>query len=214
VHLIARAGGGRPYPIYAPMWVEDQGPSKACEASGPSRKRLPCIIRLMSSWSASDPCTLQNRVCARRFLRPGMIRPSRPASGRTCARPLLDDEGRAVANPLDQLGLGITPSSSAHSGYRRNWGRTRKAAAIASVLRGGWIAPLSLTLAWLGAYSPNACSTALNSREIPGLHDLLANRRLDHSLHVLCRSPTQMLCLRMNVCFAQHRTFPQRRDRP
>jgi len=24
VHRIARAGGGRPYPIYAPMWVEDQ----------------------------------------------------------------------------------------------------------------------------------------------------------------------------------------------
>ena len=56
---------------------------------------------------------------------------------------LLDDEGRAVANQLDQLGLGITAEQ-----LRRIpeivgiGGGLEKAAAIASVLRGGWISTL------------------------------------------------------------------------
>src|SRR6266436_6597622 len=165
-------------------------PSKACEASGPSRKRLPCIIELMSSSSASDRGTLQNRVYAPMWVEdqaaveglrsersvaealalyhridvlvvgigswhppesclcaafPSAWHDQALAAGVTadlCAT-LLDDEGRAVANPLDQLGLGITAEQ-----LRRIpdivgiGGGLEKAAAIASVLRGGWISTL------------------------------------------------------------------------
>jgi len=56
---------------------------------------------------------------------------------------LIDDAGKAVASPLDQLGLGITAEQ-----LRRIpevvgiGGGLEKAAAIASVLRSGWISTL------------------------------------------------------------------------
>jgi len=86
VHRIARAGSGRPYPIYAPMWVEDQAAVEGLRSERSVAEALALYHRIDVLVVASDHGTLQNHVCARRFLRNGMIRPSRRASGRTYAR--------------------------------------------------------------------------------------------------------------------------------
>ena len=140
VHRIARAGGGRPYPIYAPMWVEDQAAVEGLRSERSVAEALALYHRIdvlvvgIGSWHPAESC-----LCA---AFPSAWRDQALAAGvrADLCETLLDDEGRAVANPLDQLGLGITAEQ-----LRRIpdivgiGGGLEKAAAIASVLRGGWI---------------------------------------------------------------------------
>src|SRR5712671_1339557 len=144
VHRIARAGGGKPYPIYAPMWVEDQAAVEGLRSERSVAEALALYHRIdvlvvgIGSWHPPESC-----LCA---AFPSEWHDQALAAGvraDLCAT-LLDDEGRAVANPLlDQLGLGITAEQ-----LRRIpdivgiGGGLEKAAAIASVLRGGWISTL------------------------------------------------------------------------
>ena len=143
VHRIARAGSGRPYPIYAPMWVEDQAAVEGLRSERSVAEALALYHRIdvlvvgIGSWHPPE-----SGLCA---AFPSAWHDQALAAGvraDLCAT-LLDDEGRAVANQLDQLGIGITAEQ-----LRRIpdivgvGGGLEKAAAIASVLRGGWISTL------------------------------------------------------------------------
>jgi DNA-binding transcriptional regulator LsrR (DeoR family) len=114
VHLIARAGGGRPYPIYAPMWVEDQAAVEGLRSERSVAEALALYHRIdvlvvgIGSWHP--------RVCARRFLRPGMIRPSRPASGRTYARRFLMTKARL--SPISWISSAYASRPSNYDAFR------------------------------------------------------------------------------------------------
>jgi DNA-binding transcriptional regulator LsrR (DeoR family) len=140
VHRIARAGTGRPYPIYAPMWVEDQAAVEGLRSERVVAEALalyPKIDVLMvgiGSWHPPESC-----LCA---AFPAAWHDQAIASGvraDLCAT-LIDDEGRAVPSPLDQLGICITAEQ-----LRRIpdvvgiGGGLEKADAIAAILKGGWI---------------------------------------------------------------------------
>jgi DNA-binding transcriptional regulator LsrR (DeoR family) len=138
VHRIARAGSGRPYPIYAPMWVEDQAAVEGLRSERSVAQALALYHRIdvlivgIGSWDPPESCLSEWHDQA---LAAGV-------RADLCAT-LLDDEGRAVANQLDQFGIGITAEQ-----LRRIpdivgvGGGLEKAAAIASVLRGSWISTL------------------------------------------------------------------------
>ena len=143
VHRIARAGSGRPYPIYAPMWVEDQAAVEGLRSERSVAEALALYHRIdvlvvgIGSWHPPESCL--------RAAFPSAWHDQALAAGvrADLCTTLLDDEGRAVANQLDQLGIGITAEQ-----LRRIpdivgvGGGLEKAAAIASVLRGGWISTL------------------------------------------------------------------------
>jgi hypothetical protein len=71
-----------------------------------------------------------------------MIKPSLPAQGRTYGRRFLMTKAGAVANPLNQLALGIAAEQLRRIPDIVGIGGGLKAAAIASVLRGGWMSSL------------------------------------------------------------------------
>ena len=125
------------------MWVEDQAAVEGLRSERSVAEALALYHRIdvlvvgIGSWHPPESC-----LCA---AFPSAWHDQALAAGvraDLCAT-LLDDEGTAVANQLDQLGLCITAEQ-----LRRIpdvvgiGGGLEKAAAIASVLRGGWISTL------------------------------------------------------------------------
>jgi len=143
VQTIARAGTGRPYPIFAPMWVEDQaaveglrGERIVAEALA-LHSKIDVLMVGIGSWDPPESCLCDAF--------PPLWHDQAIAAGvraDLCAT-LIDDEGNAIPSPLDHLGLCITAEQ-----LRRIpdvvgiGGGQEKAAAIAAVLRGGWISTL------------------------------------------------------------------------
>jgi DNA-binding transcriptional regulator LsrR (DeoR family) len=143
VHRIARAGSGKPYPIYAPLWVEDQAAAEGLRAERVVAEALALYRRIdvlvvgIGSWHPPESC-----LCA--AFPPAWHDQALAAGVRAdlCAT-LIDDEGKAVPSPLDQHGLGITAEQlRGIADVVGIGGGIEKAAAIASVLRGGWISTL------------------------------------------------------------------------
>jgi DNA-binding transcriptional regulator LsrR (DeoR family) len=143
VHRFASVSGGRAFPLFGPMWAEDpkliQGlreePSIASVLS--RYDTLDVLLIGIGSWNPAESClcsgfpnswreiALANGVCAD-----------------LCAT-LIDKQGRAVPNLLDELGLSITTAQ-----LRRIpevigiAGGLEKADSILAALRGGWLSIL------------------------------------------------------------------------
>jgi len=137
VHLICTSRLRKTLSDLWPMWVEGQAARrKACrKRAGPSRKRLPCIIELIVLRGRHRiRGTLQNRVCARRFLPAlALIRaPRRRRQGGPCAKRFLMDEGRAVP-PIRWISSALASrrAVAALPDIMSELGADRKAAAIA-----------------------------------------------------------------------------------
>lgn len=140
VHRIAGISGGRPYPIYAPMWVDQQTVADHLRGDADIARALALCDRLdvlvvgIGSWSPPESCLCAAFPTA--WLEDAMGRGVRADLCRT----LIDDEGRAVGSPLDGLGIGLS-----HEQLRGVpnvigiGGGMEKADAIRAALRGGWI---------------------------------------------------------------------------
>src|SRR3984893_15797554 len=143
VHRIARAGGGKPYPIYAPMWVEDQAAVEGLRSERSVAEALALYHRIdvlvvgIGSWHPPESC-----LCAA-FASAWDEKGLAAGVSAVLSATRRDDEGTADSNPQDQHGQGITAEQlRLIPDIGGIGGGLEKAAAIASVLRGGWISTL------------------------------------------------------------------------
>ncbi len=140
VHGLARLSGGRPYPIYAPMWFEDPVVAEGLRTDttvAPILKlydQIDVLVVGIGSWNPEESC-----LCS---AFPHSWHDQALADGvrADLCRTLIDDAGREITSPLDHLGIGISAKQ-----IRRIpdvigiGGGLEKGDAIAAVLRGGWI---------------------------------------------------------------------------
>ena len=144
VHRIARAGSGRPYPIYAPMWVEDQAAVEGLRGERSVAEALALYHRIdvlavgIGSWHPPESC-----LCA---AFPSWHDQALAAGVRAdlCAT-LIDDEGKA-ARPSN---CATSRRSSASAAAWKRRPRLHRFCEAAGSAR------LSQTLAWRGACSPD-----------------------------------------------------------
>ena len=124
------------------MWVEDQAAVEGLRGERSVAEALALYHRIdvlavgIGSWHPPDSC-----LCA---AFPSAWHDQALGAGvraDLCAT-LIDDEGKAVASPLDQLGLGTAEQLRRIPEVVGIGGGLEKAAAIAAVLRGGWITTL------------------------------------------------------------------------
>ncbi len=140
VHRIAGLSGGRPHPIYAPMWVEDASVADLLRGDADIARALALCDRLdvlvvgIGSWAPPESC-----LCAG-FPAGWLAEAMRHGVRSDICKTLIDDAGHAVDSPLDRLGIGMTNAQ-----LRRVpqvigiGGGLEKADAILAALRGGWI---------------------------------------------------------------------------
>lgn len=143
VHRFARASGGVAYPLFGPMWVEDQGliaklRHEPSIANAMSRyDRIDVLVVGIGSWHPQESClcsgfpedwrrdALKRNVCAD-----------------LCAT-LIDQQGQAVPSPLDHAGLCLGTGQLRAIPERIGvGGGLEKVEAIRAALRGGWISTL------------------------------------------------------------------------
>lgn len=143
VHRFARASGGVAYPLFGPMWVEDQGlivklrhePSIANALS--RYDRIDVLVVGIGSWHPQESCLCSGfpedwrRDALKRNVRADL-----------CAT-LIDQQGQAVPSPLDHAGLCLSTAQLRRIPERIGvGGGLEKAEAIRAALRGGWISTL------------------------------------------------------------------------
>ncbi|WP_454818838.1 sugar-binding transcriptional regulator [Labrys neptuniae] len=143
VHRFARASGGVAYPLFGPMWVEDKGlvaklRNEPSIANAMSRyDKIDVLVVGIGSWNPQESClcsgfpedwrreALKRRVCAD-----------------LCAT-LIDDQGREVSSPLDDVGLCLGTGQLRKIPERIGvGGGVQKSEAIRAALKGGWITTL------------------------------------------------------------------------
>ena len=143
VHRLAQASGGVAYPLFGPMWVEDQGliaklrhePSIANAIS--RYDRIDVLVVGIGSWHPQESCLCSGfpedwrRDALKRNVRADL-----------CAT-LVDHQGQAVPSPLDHAGLCLSTTQLRRIPERIGvGGGLEKAEAIRAALRGGWISTL------------------------------------------------------------------------
>lgn len=143
VHRIASIGGGKAFPIYVPMWVDNpvtakdllQEPSVA--AVHEMYESLDILLTGIGSWQAVESCMCDTFPDAwrRDVLKAGVC-------ADICAT-IIDGNGDVVPSPLDKVSLSMTavqvrnvPQVVAIAGG------VEKKEAIAASLKGGWISTL------------------------------------------------------------------------
>lgn len=140
VHRIAAVSGGRPYPFYVPIWAEEEAVAAHLRSTPDVAlalamcDRLDALVVGVGSWSPAESGL-------RAGLPEGWLREAEARGVRAdVCRTLIDADGRAVAGPLDRLGIGLTEAQ-----LRRIpnvigvGGGPEKAEAVRAALRGGWI---------------------------------------------------------------------------
>lgn len=143
VHRVARASGGAAYPLFGPMWVDDPDliarlRNETSIANAMSRyDKIDVLAVGIGSWRPAESClcsgfpeewrrdALKKKVCAD-----------------VCAT-LIDEDGEAVPNPLDQTGLCLSTEQLRRIPERIGiGGGIEKADAIRATLRGHWVTTL------------------------------------------------------------------------
>lgn len=142
VRRIAGVSGGRPYPIYAPMWVDEEAVAEHLRAETEIARALALCDRVdvmvvgIGSWLPSGPESCLCDAFPERWLADAIRQGVRADICRT----LIDAEGREVGNPLDRLAIGMTRDQlrrvpnviGVGGGYE-------KVHAIQAALRGNWL---------------------------------------------------------------------------
>jgi len=143
VHRFAQAGGGRAWPLFGPMWVDDlelkQRLRRETAIAGTLSHydRIDVLAVGIGSWQPQQSC-----LCS------GFPAPWRDAMLRqqVCAdlcATLIDGNGQALVSPLDELGLCLSNTQLRAIPERIGiGGGLEKAQAIAAVLKGQWITTL------------------------------------------------------------------------
>ncbi|EQB2495613.1 sugar-binding transcriptional regulator [Raoultella planticola] len=143
VHRIASIGGGKAFPIYVPMWVDNPDTARnllqepSVSAVHKMYESLDVLLTGIGSWQTSESCMCNTFPDAWRTdaLDAGVC-------ADICAT-IIDRNGDAVPSPLDKVGLSMTASQV------RNVpqvvaiaGGIEKREAIAASLKGGWVSTL------------------------------------------------------------------------
>lgn len=143
VHRFARASGGVAYPLFGPMWVEDQGlvsklRNEPSIANAMSRyDKIDVLVVGIGSWNPQESCLCSGfpEDWRREALKRGVC-------ADLCAT-LIDDQGREVSSPLDDVGLCLGTEQLRKIPERIGvGGGLQKAEAIRAALKGGWITTL------------------------------------------------------------------------
>ena len=143
VHRFAQASGGIAYPLFGPMWVEDQGliaklRNEPSIANAMSRyDKIDVLVVGIGSWHPQESCLCSGfpedwrRDALKRNVRADL-----------CAT-LIDHQGQAVSSPLDHAGLCLSTEQLRGIPERIGiGGGLQKVEAIRAALRGGWITTL------------------------------------------------------------------------
>jgi DNA-binding transcriptional regulator LsrR (DeoR family) len=143
VHRFARASGGVAYPLFGPMWVEDNDligrlRNEPSIAGAMSRyDRIDVLVVGIGSWQPEQSCLSSGFPAA---WRADMIGKNVVAD--LCAT-LIDKSGAAVAGPLDHAGLCIATEQLRRIPERIGIaGGLEKVDAIRAVLAGKWVTTL------------------------------------------------------------------------
>lgn len=143
VHRFARASGGAAYPLFGPMWVEDNGliaklRNEPSIASAMSRyDKIDVLVVGIGSWQPPESCLCAGFPTAWRneALKNGVV-------ADVCAT-LVDKNGRAVAGPLDHAGLCLSTDQLLRIPERIGIaGGLEKVDAIRAALKGQWVTSL------------------------------------------------------------------------
>lgn len=108
VRRIAGVSGGRPYPIYAPMWVDEEALAEHLRAETAIARALALCDRLdvmvvgIGSWLPPESC-----LCDA-FPEPWLADAMRRGVRADLCRTLIDVQGGEVESPLDRLAIGMT----------------------------------------------------------------------------------------------------------
>lgn len=143
VHRFARASGGVAYPLFGPMWVEDQELVEKLRAE-PSianamslYDKIDVLLAGIGSWRPQESCLCSGfpEDWRRAALRGN-------ATADVCAT-LIDAEGGVVPSPLDQVGLCLATAQLRRVPDRIGvGGGLEKVEAIRATLEGNWITTL------------------------------------------------------------------------
>lgn len=108
VRRIAGLSGGRPYPIYAPMWVDEEGLAEHLRSQTEIAHALALCDKLdvmvvgIGSWSPPESC-----LCDA-FPESWLADALHQGVKADLCRTLIDARGNDVESPLDRLAIGIT----------------------------------------------------------------------------------------------------------